>query len=51
MCKFVHDFSTGIPLNLLIIYGKEPNFKGCIYLAFCLVLKPELVFNSVVLLI
>ena len=27
MCKFTHDFSTGIPLNILIIYGKDPNFK------------------------
>ena len=28
MCKFAYDFSTGIPLNILIIYGKDPNFKS-----------------------
>ena len=28
MCKFVYGFSTGIPLNILIIYGKDPNFKA-----------------------
>ena len=27
MCQFVYDFSAGIPLNLSIIYGKDPNFK------------------------
>ena len=27
MCQFAYDFSAGIPLNLLIIYGKDPNFK------------------------
>ena len=27
-CKYAYDFSTGIPLNLLIIYGKDPNFKA-----------------------
>ena len=26
MCKFAYDFSTGIPLNIFIIYGKDPNF-------------------------
>ena len=26
--KFAYDFSTVIPLNLLIIYGKDPNFKA-----------------------
>ena len=25
--EFAYDFSTGIPLNLLIIYGKDPNFN------------------------
>ena len=24
---YTHDFSTSIPLNILIIYGKEPNFN------------------------
>ena len=28
MCKFAYGFSTGIPLNILIIYGKDPNLKG-----------------------
>ena len=27
MCQFAYDFNAGIPLNLLIIYGKDPNFK------------------------
>ena len=25
--KFAYDFSTDKPLNILIIYGKDPNFK------------------------
>ena len=28
MCQFAYDFSIGMPLNLLIIYGKDPNFKN-----------------------
>ena len=28
MCKFAYGFSTGIALNILIIYGKDPNFKA-----------------------
>ena len=31
MCQLAYDFSTGIPLNLLIIYGKDPNFKTAFY--------------------
>ena len=23
----IYGFITGIPLNILIIYGKDPNFK------------------------
>ena len=25
--KFTYGFSKGIPLNILIIYGKDPNFN------------------------
>ena len=25
-CKFTYGFSTGLPLNTLIIYGENPNF-------------------------
>ena len=28
MCKFTHGFSTCINLDILIIYGKDPDFKG-----------------------
>ena len=28
MYQFAYDFSAGIPLNLLIIYGKDPNLKA-----------------------
>ena len=31
-CQFAYDFSAGIPLILLIIYGKDPNFKRIINL-------------------
>ena len=27
-CKFTYDFSTGIPLNILITYGKDPKVRG-----------------------
>ena len=27
MCKLTYGFNTGIPLNILIIYGKDPNFN------------------------
>ena len=32
MCKFAYGFITGIPLNILIIYYKDPNFnRYCSY--------------------
>ena len=31
MCKFKYDFSNGITLNILIIYGKDPNIKKRIF--------------------
>ena len=27
-----YGFSTGVPLNILIIYGKDPNFKKLVTL-------------------
>ena len=32
MCAFMYGFIIGIPLNILIIYGKDPNIKVPYYL-------------------
>ena len=39
MCIFAYGFSTGIPLNILIIYVKDPNLN--IYISIIISLYPQ----------